>query len=69
MLRYGEARGPRDLHHGPREGGDYLFVTVTPTKPGVAHLIRVEVQYQRGIAGLFQRGTESIWSDYKVSAK
>lgn len=52
--------------HGVHPASDYLFVTITPTVRGVAHLARVEVTYERGARHLFQRGTESIRADRKI---
>ena len=56
------------FHHGVFPSGDYLFVTITPTRPGVARLARVEVGYERGARHFYQRGTESIQVDRKVTA-
>ena len=55
--------------HGVAPDSDYLFVTITPTTAGVAHLARVEVRYERGAGHLYQRGTESIGIDRKVTAR
>jgi hypothetical protein len=56
------------FHYGVFPSGDYLFVTITPTRPGVARLARVEVGYERGARHFYQRGTESIRVDRKVIA-
>jgi hypothetical protein len=56
------------FHHGVFPSGDYLFVTITPTRPGIARLARVEVGYERGARHFYQRGTESIQVDRKVIA-
>jgi hypothetical protein len=40
--------------------GDYLIVTITPTKAGVARLTSVDLTYRRGVRHLLQHGTERI---------
>lgn len=57
------------FHYDRYPDGDYLFVTITPTRAGAARLARVEVTYARGRQHLYQRGTESIRVDRKVTAK
>ena len=57
------------FHYDRYPDGDYLFVTITPTRAGVARLARVEVTYARGPQHLYQRGTESIRADRTVTAK
>jgi hypothetical protein len=57
------------FHHGVAPDSDYLFVTITPTTAGVAHLARVDVQYERGASHLYQQGTESVRVDRKVTTR
>jgi hypothetical protein len=57
------------FRHGVAPGSDYLFVTVTPTTVGVAHLAEVEVRYRRAARHLYQQGTESIRADRKITAQ
>ncbi len=57
------------FRHGVAPDSDYLFVTIAPTTAGVAHLAQVEVQYARGASHLYQRGTEEIRVDRKVTAE
>ena len=57
------------LRHGVAPDSDYLFVTITPTRAGVAHLVRVEVTYHRDATHLWQRGTESIRVDRQITAE
>ena len=56
------------FHYGAAPDSDYLFVTITATTAGVAHLARVEIRYERGASHLYQQGTESIRVDRKVTA-
>lgn len=56
------------FHHGHAPDSDYLLITITPTTDGVAHLARIDVAYRRGASHLYQRGTESIRVDRKVTA-
>ncbi|MCW2791080.1 MAG: hypothetical protein JWO76_178 [Nocardioides sp.] len=62
-------RAGMSFTQGVAPESDYLFVTLAPTRPGVAHLVRVEVEYARGADHLYQRGTESIRADRKVTAR
>ena len=57
------------FRYGVAPDSDYLFVTIAPTTRGVAHLAQVEVEYTRKRDHLYQRGTESIRVDRKVTAK
>ena len=54
--------------HGVAPDSDYLVVTITPTRRGVAHLERVEVDYVRTRAHLYQQGTESLDVDCRITA-
>lgn len=56
------------FRYDPAPDSDYLIVTITPTRGGVATLALVELAYERGASHLFQRGTESIQVDRKVAA-
>lgn len=57
-----------DFQNGVWPDSDYLFVTITPTKAGIAHLERVEVRYSRDSSHLYQRGPQSIRVDRTVTA-
>ncbi len=59
--------GARFRHGVP--DSDYLFATIAPTRAGVAHLAEIELTYQRGAGHLYQRGTETIRVDRKVTAE
>ena len=63
------AKPGSSLHLGVAPDSDYLFVTAAPTTPGVAHLTRVELDYSRGTAHLYQRGTQSIRVDRTITAR
>lgn len=60
---------PMQFDHGVDADSDYVFVTVSPTRAGVAHLKAVDVDYRRSSAHLFQRGTQTILADRKVTAR
>ncbi len=51
---------PMRFEHGVRPDSDYLFVTITPTRSGVAKLESVDIDYSRSKRHLYQRGTETI---------
>ncbi|GAB2746404.1 hypothetical protein GCM10027273_26070 [Nocardioides pakistanensis] len=57
------------FRYGLEPASDYMIVTITPTRPGVAHLTHIELSYQRGARHFFQQGTESIRVDRKVVAE
>lgn len=54
---------------GPRPTGDYLVVTVAPTRPGRTRITSVEVNYARGWRGLLQRGSDRVALDLTVRAR
>ena len=56
---------PREL--GAR--GDYLVLTVTPTKPGRVRVDRVDVSYALGADHLWRRGTERLGMDVTITAR
>ncbi len=61
---------PGDLFlHGVAPDSDYLIVTIAPTRPGVAHLTDVEIDYRRGARHRFQQGTQSLAPDLTVIAE
>lgn len=51
------------------ERSDYFIVTLTPKQPGTAHLRRVDVSYSRGGGHLFQRGTQRLEGDVKLTVR
>jgi hypothetical protein len=55
--------------YGVAPHSDYLFVTITPTRPGVAHVESVDIEYRRGSDHLYQHGTQSIRVDRKITAR
>lgn len=57
------------FEQGSWGAGDYLVVTVVPSRPGVAHLTGVELAYQRGADGLFRRGRQLLPQDVVVRAR
>ena len=56
------------LDHGVAPDSDYLFVTITPTRRGVAHLETVDIEYRRSGDHFHQRGTQTVRADRKVTA-
>lgn len=52
---------------GVAPDSDYLFGTMTPSRPGSARLESVEIDYQRGASHLYQRGSQSIRADRKIT--
>lgn len=57
------------FRHGVEPDSDYLLVTLVPATAGVARLARVEIGYRLGADHLYQRGTQSIRVDRKVTAR
>ena len=53
--------------HGGR--GDYLVLTVTPTRPGRVTVDRVDVSYALGADHLWRRGTEPVGMDITITAR
>ena len=53
--------------HGIAPDSDYLFVTLTPTRRGKAHLESVAVEYRRPGDRFFQRGTQTIRVDREIT--
>ncbi|MGN0062699.1 MAG: hypothetical protein ACI379_00535 [Nocardioides sp.] len=60
---------PMRFDHGVAPDSDYLFVTITPTRPGTAHLTGVEIEYQRSGEHAYQRGAQAIRADRKITAR
>ncbi|MFO6462325.1 hypothetical protein [Aeromicrobium sp. MLTX1] len=60
---------PMRFEHGVRPDSDYLFVTITPTRSGVAKLESVDIDYSRSKRHLYQRGTETIAADRVVTVR
>jgi hypothetical protein len=44
---------------GPHGRGDYLIMTLTPSRPGVVWVPSIDVTYGYGWSGLFRHGTET----------
>lgn len=57
------------LNLGVDPDSDYLLATVTPTRPGVAHLTQVRLTYALDRSHLWQRGTQTVRVDRKVTAR
>jgi hypothetical protein len=57
-----------ELRRDETHTSDYLVVTVTPTRPGVAQLERVEVDYRRAARHFLQQGVESIRVSRRITA-
>ncbi|GAA1917787.1 hypothetical protein GCM10009815_10800 [Nocardioides marmoribigeumensis] len=57
----------RAEEHGAR--GDYLVLTVTPTRPGKVKVDRVDVTYALGADHLWRRGTERLGMDVTLTAE
>ncbi|GAA2014062.1 hypothetical protein GCM10009719_25880 [Nocardioides kribbensis] len=51
---------PMSFDYGVAPRSDYLFVTITPTRPGEGHLASVTVDYRRSAAHLGQHGTQTL---------
>lgn len=60
---------PMRFEHGVWPDSDYLFVTITPTRSGVAKLESVDIDYSRSKRHLYQRGTETIAADRVVTVR
>ncbi len=48
---------------------DYLFVSITPARPGVAHLTHVRLDYALGADHFWQRGEQTIEVNRRVIAE
>lgn len=57
------------FEHGSAPDSDYLFVTITPTRQGVAHLESVDVEYRRSRDHFYQRGTQTIRVDRMITVR
>lgn len=57
------------FQHGVAPDSDYLFVTITPTRRGVAHLATVDIDYRRTGDHLWQRGTQTIKVDRRITVR
>ncbi|GAA1098043.1 hypothetical protein GCM10009668_14260 [Nocardioides dubius] len=62
-------KSPMRFEYGSAPDSDYLFVTITPTKQGVAHLESVDVEYRRSGGHLYQRGTQAIRVDRMITVR
>lgn len=60
---------PMRFEHGARPDSDYVFVTITPMRRGVAHLESVDVDYRRSGDHLHQRGTQTIRMDRNITVR
>jgi hypothetical protein len=60
---------PMRFEHGVAPDSDYLFVTITPTRRGVAHLDTVDVDYRRSGDHFYQHGTQTIRVDRMITAR
>ncbi|WKN47407.1 hypothetical protein [Nocardioides sp. Arc9.136] len=60
---------PMRFEHGVAPDSDYLFVTITPSRPGVARLQSVDIEYRRSGEHFYQRGTQTIHVDRKLTAR
>lgn len=60
---------PMRFNHGIAPDSDYLFVTITPTRRGIAHLESVDVDYRRSRDHLYQHGTQTIRVNRSVTAR
>ncbi|MFO6454389.1 MULTISPECIES: hypothetical protein [unclassified Aeromicrobium] len=61
-------RAPARFEHGVDPNSDYLFVTLTPTRAGVARLESIDVDYRRP-EHFHQRGTQRIKVGAEVNAR
>ncbi|MGZ6768566.1 MAG: hypothetical protein ACXVEQ_19960 [Nocardioidaceae bacterium] len=52
---------------GTSRNRDYVFVTITPTRPGSAHLESFDIDYRRSGSHLFQRGSQTIQADRRLT--
>ncbi|WP_269306294.1 hypothetical protein [Aeromicrobium sp. HA] len=59
---------PARFNHGVDPNSDYLFVTITPTRAGVARLSSIDVDYRRP-EHFHQRGTQTIQVGAEVNAR
>lgn len=59
---------PARFHHGVDPNSDYLFVTITPTRPGVARLESIDIDYRRP-EHFHQRGTQTLEGGAEVNAR
>jgi hypothetical protein len=68
-------RNPRPLKEGSDmtsssdPASDYVVVTVTPKRAGVARLDRVDLDYSLGADHFYRRGTESLDTDVTIPAR
>ncbi|CAN5464885.1 hypothetical protein BH09ACT12_BH09ACT12_25810 [soil metagenome] len=60
---------PMEFNHGIAPNSDYLFVTITPTRRGTAYLESVDIDYQRSGSHGFQRGTQTLLVDRRITAR
>jgi hypothetical protein len=60
---------PMRFDYGVAPDSDYLFVTLTPTRRGVAHLKAVDVDYQRSADHFYQQGTQTIRVDRTITVR
>jgi len=58
-----------EFSYGVAPDSDYLFVTITPTHRGSAHLESVDVDYRRPAEHGFQSGTQTIRTDRRITAR
>lgn len=59
---------PARFKHGVEPESDYLFVTITPTRPGVTHLESIDIDYRRP-EHFHQRGTQTIAAERAVTVR
>lgn len=62
-------KAPMSFRHGVVPDSDSLFVTVTPTRSGVASLESVSVDYRRSRDHFYQRGTQDLEFDWTVTVR
>lgn len=60
---------PMRFEHRVGRGSDYLFITITPSRRGVARLESVDIEYRRSREHFYQRGTQTIHADRKLTAR
>ena len=74
-LESSTCRNPRPLKEGTEmtyssdPKSDYVVVTVTPKRAGVARLDRVDLDYSLGADHFYRRGTESLDTDVTIPAR
>jgi hypothetical protein len=49
--------------------GEYVIVTLHPTRPGMVHLDSVQLDYALGSSGFYMRGTDNVAIDITVRAR